>query len=200
MADRWTKRTGGVPRGLLRYLVLNMLIKKPMSGSEIVEAIGKETAGRWKPAPGSIYPLLARLQEKGYTIETSSGETGTKQYALTPEGKIFFEKQIDLGQSLLNKLEFLIPILIEGFRFDPNDERILSGTKEPATRVVTTLLSLRAMKNYQLTEQDSKEIGEVLNKCADDLEEIVHRINEKVSPDTKHQTGEKKDRPRFRQH
>ena len=59
MADRWIKRTGGVPRGLLRFLVLNMLAKKPMSGSEIVEVIENETAGRWKPSSGSIYPLLA---------------------------------------------------------------------------------------------------------------------------------------------
>jgi len=67
MVERWAKRAGGVPRGLLRFLVLNMLAKKPMSGVEIVEVIEKETGGRWIPSSGSVYPLLAALHEKGFT-------------------------------------------------------------------------------------------------------------------------------------
>ena len=177
MIDRWTKRTGGVPRGLLRFLVLNMLVKKPMSGSEIVEVIEKQTGGRWKPSSGSIYPLLARLQETDYTTELPSEETGIKRYALTDKGKAFFERQISFGQKLLKKLEFLVPLLISGFQFDSNDEKILSGTTEPAKRVVMSLLDLRAA-THQLTEQVSKEIEKILNKCADELEEIVKRINE----------------------
>jgi DNA-binding PadR family transcriptional regulator len=35
-----------------------MLVKKPMSGAEIVEVIQKETGGRWIPSSGSVYPLL----------------------------------------------------------------------------------------------------------------------------------------------
>jgi len=178
MTDRWTKRTGGVPRGLLRFLVLNMLIKKPMSGVEIVEVIEKETGGRWKPSSGSIYPLLAQLHDRGYTTESPSEETGIKRYALTAKGKTFFEKQISFGQKLLAKLEFLVPLLIGGFQFDSNDEKILSGVREPAQRVVVTLLDLRAMESYQLTVQDSKEVERILTKCADELEEIVKKINE----------------------
>jgi DNA-binding PadR family transcriptional regulator len=177
VADRWIKRTGGVPRGLLRFLVLTMLMKKPMSGVEIVEVIEKETGGRWKPSSGSIYPLLSRLQDRDYTTEMPSEETGMKRYTLTAKGKAFFEKQINFGQTLLNKLEFLVPLLISGFQFDPNDKKILSGTREPAKRVVTTLLDLRAAK-HQLTEQDSEEIERILTKCADELAEIVKRIND----------------------
>jgi DNA-binding PadR family transcriptional regulator len=177
MSDRWTKRTGGVPRGLLRFLVLNMLIKKPMSGSEIVEVIEKETGGRWKPSSGSVYPLLSRLHSTGYTAESPSEETGIKRYVLTPKGKALFEKQINFGQRMLNKLEFLVPLLIGGFQFNPNDEKILSGTREPAKRVVMTLLDLRPAK-HQLTEQDAKEIERILTRCADELEELVKRINE----------------------
>jgi DNA-binding PadR family transcriptional regulator len=179
VVERWMKRAGSVPRGLLRFLVLNMLAKKPMSGVEIVEVIEKETGGRWKPSSGSIYPLLAWLHDKGYTTEMPSEETGIKRYALTDKGKIFFEKQINFGQKMLFKLEFLVPLLIGRFQFDPTDEKILSGTREPAQRVVKTLLDLRAARNYRITEQDSKEIERILNKCADELEEIVQGIHEK---------------------
>ena len=190
MVERWTKRAGGVPRGLLRFLVLNMLAKKPMSGVEIVEVIRNETGGRWIPSSGSVYPLLASLHERGFTSEMPSEETGIKRYALTAKGKVLFEKQITFGQKILSKLEFLVPLLIGRFQFNPNDEKILERTREPAQRVVKTFLDLRAERNYRITEQDSKEIERILNKCADDLEAIVRGIREKnssqlVSADTK---------------
>jgi DNA-binding PadR family transcriptional regulator len=188
MVERWTKRAGGVPRGLLRFLVLNMLVKKPMSGVEIVEVIEKETGGRWIPSSGSVYPLLASLHDKGFTSEMPSEEAGIKRYALTAKGKTLFEKQITFGQKMLNKLEFLVPLLIGKFQFDPNDEKILSRTKEPAQRVVKTLLDLRAEKDYQITEQNSKDIERILNKCADELEKIVQGIHEKNRSQNKQHT------------
>ncbi len=160
-------------------MVLNMLSKKPMSGVEIVEVITKETGGRWIPSSGSVYPLLAWLHERGFTTELASEEMGLKRYALTAKGKALFEKQITLGQKMLKKLEFLVPLLIGKFQFDPNDEKILAKTKEPAQRVVKTLLDLRAEKNYQITEQVANDIERILSKCADDLEEIVRKAREK---------------------
>jgi len=182
MVERWAKRAGGVPRGLLRFLVLNMLSKQPMSGVEIVEVIEKETGGRWIPSSGSIYPLLASLHEKGFTNEMPSEEPGIKRYSLTAKGKALFEKQITFGQKLLSKLEFLVPLLIGRFQFDPTDEKILARTREPAQRVVKTLLDLRAERNYQLTEEDAVEIERILNKCADELAAVVQKIREKNAP------------------
>jgi DNA-binding PadR family transcriptional regulator len=182
MVERWAKRAGGVPRGLLRFLVLNMLAKKPMSGVEIVEVINTDTGGRWIPSSGSVYPLLASLHEKGFTNEMPSAEPGIKRYSLTAKGKALFEKQITVGQKMLSKLEFLVPLLIGKFQFDPNDEKILEKTREPAQRVVKTFLDLRAERNYRITEQDANEIERILNKCADDLERVVQKIREKNAP------------------
>jgi DNA-binding PadR family transcriptional regulator len=188
VVERWMKRAGGVPRGLLRFLVLNMLGKKPMSGVEIVEVIEKETGGRWIPSSGSVYPLLASLHDRGFTQEMPSEETGIKRYSLTTKGQSLFEKQIIFGQKMLNKLEFLVPLLIGRFQFDPNDEKILEKTREPAQRVVKTFLKLRAERDYRITEQDSKEIERILNKCADELEEIVQGIHEKNHSQSKKKT------------
>ncbi len=182
MAERWADRVGGVPRGLLHFLVLNMLSKKPMSGVEIVEVITKETGGRWIPSSGSIYPLLAGLHERGFTNELPSEEMGLKRYELTAKGKALFEKQIVFGQKMLRKLEFLVPLLIGKFQFDPNDEKILARTREPAQRIVKTLLDMRTKENCQITEQVAKEIERILNKCADELEEIVRKTCGKNIP------------------
>jgi len=180
MVERWTKRAGSVPRGLLRFLVLNMLSKKPMSGVEIVEVIEKETGGKWIPSSGSVYPLLASLHEKGFTRESPSEEAGIKRYSLTNKGKALFEKQITLGQKMLNKLEFLVPLLIGRFQLDPNDEELLEKTKEPTQRVVKTLFDIRAEKNYRITKEDAKKIERILNRCADDLEELMQKIRAKT--------------------
>jgi DNA-binding PadR family transcriptional regulator len=178
MTERWATRTGGVPRGLLRFLVLNILARTPMSGVEIVELIDKETGGRWKPSSGSIYPLLARLQATGFSNELPDEESAMKRYTLTAKGKVFLEKQVNYGQKLLDKLEFIVPLIIGGFQFDPNDEKILSGTREPAKRVVMALLDLRHT-TPELTDENSKAIEKILNKSADELEHIFKQIQEK---------------------
>ena len=78
-----------VPNGFLRHYVLQFLNEKPMSGSEIMNEIESRTNGHWKPSPGSIYPLLSWLQEKGYSEEVPDQEPGIKRYTLTDEGKKF---------------------------------------------------------------------------------------------------------------
>jgi len=151
-----------------------------MSGVEIVEVIEKETGGKWIPSSGSVYPLLASLHEKGFTRESPSEEAGIKRYSLTNKGKALFEKQITLGQKMLNKLEFLVPLLIGRFQLDPNDEELLEKTKEPTQRVVKTLFDIRAEKNYRITKEDAKKIERILNRCADDLEELMQKIRAKT--------------------
>jgi DNA-binding PadR family transcriptional regulator len=175
MVDRWLKRTAGVPRGLLRFLVLNLLTGKPMSGSEIVGEIEQETGGKWKPSPGSIYPLLAWLQDKGHTRKSAAGEGGMKRYALTDKGRAFFEDQVRLGQKFLRKLEYLAPMLVGGFELGANRQN-LHDVKESGRRLVKTFVDLRVALRDSVTSHDAEEIAEVLDSCAEKLEEIAQRI------------------------
>jgi len=138
------KRTAGVPRGLLRFLVLKLLKEKPMSGAEIVEEIERETGGRWKPSPGSIYPLLAWLQDKDYTKELPKEESGMKRYKLTDRGEKFFEEQARFGERLRKKLEFLAPMLLK------------ENLTEQTAREVAEILNDSAEKLEQITERIKK--------------------------------------------
>ena len=179
MFRRWMKRTAGVPRGLLRFLVLKFLAEKPMSGAEIVEEIERETGGKWKPSPGSIYPLLAWLQNNGYTNELSTVESGMKRYILTEEGKKFFEEQVKFGQNFLRKLEWLAPMLIGGFHFGTNNENLLYA-RESAKRVLETFIEFQAIKD-NLTKQDVEEIVKILDYSNRQLKKIARRIKENKS-------------------
>jgi DNA-binding PadR family transcriptional regulator len=171
------RRTAGVPKGLLQFIVLKLLTEKPMSGAEISEEIERETGGKWKPSPGSIYPLLARLQDKGYTNESPIGESGMKRYILTDKGKSFLEEQVKFGQKFLEKLECLVPMLVGGFDFGINNE-ILRDARVSAKRALETFIEFRDIKD-NLTKQDVEEIVKILDDCNKQLKKIARRIKEK---------------------
>lgn len=88
----WSRRTSSVPKGYLRSRVLKLLNEKPMSGAEIMREIEDSTYMRWKPSPGSVYPLLSWLLDSGYTRELSDDEAGVRRYELTKEGEKFLEE------------------------------------------------------------------------------------------------------------
>jgi DNA-binding PadR family transcriptional regulator len=75
--------------------------------------IEKRTDGQWRPSPGSIYPLLAWLQEKGYYEELSQQESGVKRYTLTERGKSFLEEHLKRKKELRIKIGFLHPRLLD---------------------------------------------------------------------------------------
>jgi len=166
-------RTVGVPRGLLKFLVLKMINEKPMSGAEIVEEIEKQT-GSWKPSSGSLYPLLARLHKNGLTKELPTDELGFKRYSFTEEGKRYFEKQIAFGQEFIKRIEFLAPMLIGGFNLEENNERFRK-TKESAQNLMKSFFVLRQNAD-KLSEKDAEELSATLNECNNKLEQIVQRI------------------------
>jgi DNA-binding PadR family transcriptional regulator len=167
-------RTLGVPRGLLRLLVLEMLSEKPMSGAEIVEQIAEQTAGRWKPSPGSIYPLLAWMQSKGFTEEAPTSKEGFKRYSFTAKGGKFLEKQIKMGETFLNKLEFLFPMFFGKLHFGSAKEK-LKIAAEPARRLVSAFMVIRRNLDA-LSQDDAQEIVQAIDACSERLEKLSRRF------------------------
>ena len=101
---RWLRHTASVPKGLLRFYVFKLLKDKPMSGSEIMEAVKKQTGGQWKPSPGSVYPLLTWLRENNYTKELPKEVTGIKRYMLTEKGEKFLKVLEDEFSNMVRSL------------------------------------------------------------------------------------------------
>ncbi|MDH5417794.1 MAG: PadR family transcriptional regulator [Nitrosopumilus sp.] len=82
MISEWFQRVGSsVPRGFSRYFILELLQKKPHTGTEIINYASEQSNGIWKPSPGLIYPLLGRLLDGGLIEETKDG-----RYQLTEKG------------------------------------------------------------------------------------------------------------------
>ena len=72
-------------RGMLGFLILFLLSKKPMHGQEIADEIARRKGER--PSPGTIYPALKNLREMGF-ISTDEKEGKTIVYTLTERGNL----------------------------------------------------------------------------------------------------------------
>jgi DNA-binding PadR family transcriptional regulator len=86
-------------KGFLSFLILWLVSKKGMNGVEIAYELQKRKGS--KPSPGTIYPVLKDLKNKGLLSVDNE-----KRYTLTNEGKkeleislnIFFETFSDVDE------------------------------------------------------------------------------------------------------
>ena len=76
-------------RGLLRYIILDVLKDGPMHGYEIIKRLEEGTGNQYAPSPGTLYPTLQYLDDLGF-IKADQG-TERKTYNLTDEGKAELE-------------------------------------------------------------------------------------------------------------
>ncbi|MEN6378045.1 MAG: PadR family transcriptional regulator [Methanofastidiosum sp.] len=67
-------------RGFLSFLILWMLRNDKMNGSEITDEMEKRRGRRF--SPGTIYPVLKKLKDKGLIIDDEE-----KRYSLTEKGQ-----------------------------------------------------------------------------------------------------------------
>ena len=70
-------------RGFLSFQILWLLSKSDMCGEDLAEEIEKRRGD--KPKPGTLYPALKDLSEKGMIKGKKSGKTVI--YTLTDDGK-----------------------------------------------------------------------------------------------------------------
>lgn len=173
----WMKHMAMVPKGFLRYKVLRLLDEKPMSGSEIMVEIERQTEGRWKPSPGSIYPLLSWLQDKGYIKEAAEQEAGIKRYALTDQGKSFLQEHIKKRDEIRKRFEhfgpgpgFMGPMW---FEFYPERAKELRR----ATRdLAVAVWSLRDKLRQNYSEEVADEARKALEEAAAKIENIIRKM------------------------
>lgn len=177
LRKHWMRHTAMVPKGFIRYQVLQSLGEKPMSGSEIINEIENRTSGHWKPSPGSIYPLLAWLQDNGYVKELPTDQNGLKRYELTANGKALLEEQRKIGIASKDEGRFFGPPFLGAlwFRLPP------AKTKELRTsmkRVVTAFMELGHDLGHNFSEKTIDEVQKILDETAEKLENLSKKIED----------------------
>ncbi len=178
-----------VPKGFIRYQVLESLNKQAMSGSEIINEIESRTNGRWKPSPGSVYPLLSWLQDNGHIRELPSNQSGMKRYELTDSGKDVLEEQRKIMEEQEKMIDeqkknymkfrrgrkFFGPpfMMAPWFHLPPEKTEEL---RESMKKLIRVSFKLGENLEAHFSENVLEDVREVLNESIKKLE----RINEKL--------------------
>lgn len=68
----------------LKYWILSLASKEPLTGSEIGAMIARSSGGMWSPSPGSLYMTLKDLVDDGLLSVTE--KDGRKYYKTTEQG------------------------------------------------------------------------------------------------------------------
>jgi DNA-binding PadR family transcriptional regulator len=180
----WMRHTAFAPKGFLRYQVLKLLNEKPMSGSELMSEIEKQTGGQWKPSPGSIYPLLAWLQDSGHVKELPTDQSGMKRYELTDSGKVLLNEQkniIEEQRKMQMKLRkgakfFAQPFTGAPWLHPPSGET--AELRESARKLATAFIELGINLQEHFSKEIMKEAQKTLEETAQKLKEINQKLKE----------------------
>lgn len=164
-----------VPKGFLRYQVLELLSERDLSGSEIMNEIERRTFGIWRPSPGSIYPLLAWLHDSGYIREVPSGEAGVKRYTLTDKGKQLLEEQRKIREHFARGCKALAPPLLctLWLRIPSEDAEKL---RESVGYFMRSLFRLCLNLEVKFSREVLNEVLKALDETARKFEEIDRKL------------------------
>jgi PadR family transcriptional regulator, regulatory protein PadR len=101
MLDRELKK------GAAELIVLSIVENGPRHGYEIGKLIETHSGGQMKFHVASLYPLLYRLEERGWLqgrwVE-KPGQRRRRFYALTKEGRAVLARQRDTWKSFVNAM------------------------------------------------------------------------------------------------
>ena len=155
-------RPQGAPRGLLFYYILHKISSKVTHGYEILQDIDSKTEGAWRPGPGSIYPMLKKLETDGMIKSDSKRGIATEQriYHITPTGEKKLQETKEMFANAGKKWGSMARIFME--MIDPKDLgkffvdgsrqqfQIAQETLESKLGVVPPLEAKFILKEYSL--------------------------------------------------
>jgi DNA-binding PadR family transcriptional regulator len=172
----WLRHNAMVPKGFLRYHVLEALNQKAMSGSELMEEIHKHTGGNWKPSPGSIYPLLAWLQDNSFVKELPT-ENGFKRYELTPSGKEFLEEQTKIREKFRTDAGFMTNPFFDRF-FGNIPQEKSNQIRASMKQLMVSSLKLGKTLRENYSEKDLDEALKILDEASKKIDEINTKLKD----------------------
>ena len=104
MLDRELKK------GSAELIILSIVESGPRHGYDISKLIETRSAGQLKFHVASLYPLLYRLEERGWLqgkwVE-KAGQRRRRFYSLTAEGRRVLARQRDTWKSFVNAMDLI---------------------------------------------------------------------------------------------
>jgi DNA-binding PadR family transcriptional regulator len=150
---------GRVRRGEVRSLLLAALLDGPAHGYELMDRLEARTAGRWRPSPGSVYPLLQLLEDAG--LIRGRDADGRRTFELTQAGRA----QADEGRLRALATDASRPPAQPGLRAELQGlhgaarQVAHEGTPEQLTRAAELVRGVRQALYRMLAEEASPGAG-----------------------------------------
>jgi DNA-binding PadR family transcriptional regulator len=154
-AFKRTRPEGPFPRGVFRYVILQLLKDKPGHGYEIIQALAERFEGLYVPSAGTIYPRLQKLEERGYV--TSLESNGKKVYTITDEGHRFLTEHRELEQEI---------------KAHEDDWRNSQNT-EDIRRIRRDLNRLGELLSWEARKMDAVKLGRVREVLSHTYDEVL---------------------------
>src|SRR5213082_641113 len=150
-------------RGDIKFALLQLLQERPMYGYEMMKALEEKSGGFYTPSPGSIYPTLQMLEDRGFVSVRDT--EGKKVYSIT-----------DAGRALLNERrqseeEFYGPPWMRR-RGRPHFSPELQALKTEAMEVVR-LLTIAGRMSFEDAEQLARLRG-IIERARKDLTDMIY--------------------------
>lgn len=165
-----------IGRGDMKFALLGLLQERPMHGYEMIKALEERSGGFYSPSPGSIYPTLQMLEDRGFV--TVKEVEGKKVYSITDDGKVLLDEQRKSHE------EFGPPwarMRERGRRgFSPELQALLSESRE-----VMRLFAIAGRMSFQDAQQIAK-LRAIIERTRKDLSDLIYGTGskqEQAAPD-----------------
>ncbi len=147
-------------KGNLQYSILRLLLTEPKHGYQIIKDLEAQFKGFYSPSPGSVYPILQMLEDRGFVSVSKEGKK--KIYTVTKEGKAFLEDNID-NDEFTKRMEQFKNMDIDKMKKSRDELQVLFQS--------FMLAGQSAMKNEEKYEQFQQLIKETETKLMNFIEE-----------------------------
>jgi DNA-binding PadR family transcriptional regulator len=143
--------TFSIPRGFMEVHILRIL-ETPRHGYEIMKLIEQECS-YWKPSPGSVYPILRKLQNAGLITERDMGKR--KVYRITKKGVGRIKKFDSYKEEIKEKMAALFRMMGEDLSYVERSFDFFEKIKrDPAKMAKATKLRKRFMEDLKMLAEE----------------------------------------------
>jgi len=131
-------------KGVLKPYILSAARHHPVSGMDIIHNLDTLTTGRWKPSPGSVYPIFKAFEKQGLLKKATKGKKEVK-YVITKKGlKVFEVDREECFTQVMQNKDTLMPVVYSmmGEEEDKELEQAWSKLSNISSKEMNRLLSL----------------------------------------------------------
>ena len=154
--------------------MLSMISRGEETGYSLMQSIEEKTKGTWRPGPGTIYPLLRRLDKEDLikSKRSKNKDRDSTSYSITVKGKKELEQMqaslVDRGSQGSTMLRFFaellspsyfIPVFLEHFPleieiFQEQVQKLPRAEKERACKEMSMMI--KAQLNWIDSQLEKK--------------------------------------------